>query len=611
MSSVRRWFLFPFPECQALPLAHNNEIQESGSGERPLLIGTRGSALALWQANAVRRWLLDRTPAQAVELSIITSDGDRDKHSPLTKIGGRGVFASALQHALLAGEIDAAVHSTKDLPGITPQGLTIAAFPEREIALDALISRHGVGLGDLPPSPVIGTSSRRRAVQILALRPDARIVDLRGNIDTRLRKSRTDAYDAIILAAAGLTRMGWEHEVTELLPLDVFTPAPGQGVLAIETRIAPDSGWEAARELDDSDVRMAVTVERAFLQGVGGGCTTPIGAHAILVGSGASQRIELHAMLATDEGDRIERAHESFPVAKAMDEVFALAQRMLQSVQPAWAGASLGAPVSAGRSPLAGARVLVTGSPEVAAAEAAQLTAAGAEPVMLPTVRTEPTPDQAALDAAIDDAVAGAYDWVMVTSANAVPPIASRLHEGQPIDAKVAAVGERTASALAEAGIAVSLVPQEMSAVGLLAALESEPLAGKRILLPASDIARPVLAEGLRARGAQVDVVTAYRTVPADAIDVGMRELLRREETNAVFLASPSAVTGLVHLLGADVAAISGAFFVAIGETTAHAMRDAQLPVHAVATTPTPEGMIEALLSCYGATVVSGERIPS
>ncbi len=598
-------------------------LSKQNSVLRPeLLVGTRGSALALRQANAVRGWLLARDGDRQVELSIITSDGDRDKQSPLMTIGGRGVFTSALQGALLAGEIDLAVHSAKDLPGITPHGLEIAAFPQREIALDALISRHGLGLQSLPPSPIIGTSSRRRAVQILALRPDARIADLRGNIDTRLRKARTGTYDAIVLAAAGLARMGWEREITELLPIETFTPAPGQGALAIETRSALDAGWIRARELDIADVRLTVMVERAFLQGVGGGCTTPIGAHAAITGTGEEPRIEFHAMLSNDDGTRLERTREDFAPASAMDEVFSLAQRMLHSVQPSWAGASFETAERGGKSPLHGARVLVTGTPDVAGAQMALLHRFDADPFFFPTVLIEPVTGSANLDQAMADVAAGTYEWVVVTSANAVAAIANHVATNGGVNARVAAVGERTMDALSNIGVHVSLVPARMSASGLLAAMVSEPLTGKRILLPASNLIRPALADGLRAMGAAVDVVTAYRTVPVTAVAGEIIASLKNDETNAVMLSSPSAVASLVDLLGVDVATISGAFFIAIGETTATTMRAANLPVHAVAGEPTAYGMVNALLGCYGvdqalselsepSELATGERKPA
>ncbi|HEU0164648.1 MAG TPA: hydroxymethylbilane synthase [Thermomicrobiales bacterium] len=562
------------------------------TGTRPLLIGTRGSALALWQAHAVRDRLQDGAGVSAAELKVINSDGDRDKQSPLAAIGGRGVFASALQHALLAGEIDAAVHSAKDLPGLTPEGLEIAAFPERENPLDAIVSRHGVGLSELPPSPVIGTSSRRRAVQILALRPDATIVELRGNIDTRLRKSRSGDYDAIVIAAAGLIRMGWEDQITEVLAIDQFTPSPGQGVLAVETRLAPDAAASAVRRLDDEVVRLAIEAERAFLQGVGGGCTSPIGAFARLDGD----RLEFFGMLASEDGDRIERVHGWFPLATARDRIFDAATRMLASIEGSWPGA----PLASGQvASLRELRVLITGTPAVADGQAAQLELEGAIPVYVPTVRIEPAGDQVAIDRAAGSLVDGDVDWLVVTSANAVAPIAERLGGRREIapSVQVAVVGERTAEALSNAGIRVDIVAGGGGATGLLAALEAQEMVGQRVLCLLSDIARSELVDGVRARGADVEVVIAYRTIAVDELDPGLRESLKAEPVDGVFFSSPSAVASLRTLLGADANVLDRAHLVAIGETTAEAMREVGLTVGAIASSPDPAAMIAALRS--------------
>ncbi len=341
------------------------------------------------------------------------------------------------------------------------------------------------------------------------------------------------------------------------------------------------------------------------MQGVGGGCTTPIGAHAAIAGNGEAQHIVFHAMLASDEGDRLERTREEFSLDRAADEVFALAQRMLRSVQPSWVGVSFGSDGEGRVSPLSGARVLVTGTPDPVQSQIIALRKMGADPVLIPTVRIEPTTDPDALDRAITDAINGSYDWMMVTSANAVPAIAERLSGGQVMKTTVGAVGEKTAEALSNIGVHVSVVPEIQSAEGLLHAMAKKTLQGTRILLPLSSIARPTLAEGLRERGAVVDVVTAYQTVPVRELDEHTRTMLKSQETNAVFLSSPSAVRSLVDMLGSSIGTISGAFFVAIGETTAAAMRAVDLPVHAIAGTPSADGMVMALLSCYGIDTTS------
>jgi len=200
-----------------------------------VVIGTRGSGLAVAQATQVMGLIEARMPGARAEMAVIRTEGDTDKLSPLSMIGGQGVFTSALETALVAGEIDVAVHSAKDLPSFEASGVALA-FLSREDPRDALVSRHGLCLDDLPPGPRIGTSSRRRATQVLAARPDARVVELRGNIDTRLGRALGDDLDGIVIAVAGVTRMGWQGRITEYLSLDRFVPAPRARRIARSTR---------------------------------------------------------------------------------------------------------------------------------------------------------------------------------------------------------------------------------------------------------------------------------------------------------------------------------------------------------------------------------------
>jgi hydroxymethylbilane synthase len=239
-----------------------------------LVIGSRGSQLALWQA----RWIAARLAERGHEtrIEIIKTTGDKITDVPLAKVGTKGLFTKEIEEALLAGRIDLAVHSLKDLPTELPAGLEIAAIPEREDARDAMI---GAKLKDLQQGAKVGTSSLRRAAQLRAVRPDLAIEPVRGNLDTRVRKLDEGQYEAIVLASAGLTRLGWAHRIAEILPPELMCPAVGQGALAVETR----AGGEAAQicsALDHPVTRAAVTAERAVLASLGGGCQVPIGAHA-------------------------------------------------------------------------------------------------------------------------------------------------------------------------------------------------------------------------------------------------------------------------------------------------------------------------------------------
>jgi hydroxymethylbilane synthase len=243
---------------------------------RAVTIGTRGSKLALWQAEWVRSALMQRFPGSQVELLIIKTQGDKILDVPLAKVGGKGLFVKEIEEALQVGRVDLAVHSMKDMPTEIPAGITIGAVPERETPGDVFLSRDGRTLRETPLGAVIGTSSLRRAAQLRQLRPDVKIVSLRGNLDTRLRKLETEDLSAIVLAAAGVKRLGLEQRITEHLPLEFMLPAVGQGALCIEIREKNPRIQPMAAALDHSPTRMAVMGERAFLRRLQGGCQVPI-----------------------------------------------------------------------------------------------------------------------------------------------------------------------------------------------------------------------------------------------------------------------------------------------------------------------------------------------
>ncbi|MFO7631769.1 MAG: hydroxymethylbilane synthase [Caldilinea sp.] len=250
---------------------------------RRVRLGTRGSALARWQTEHVASLLRAAWPGLEVEIEVLHTKGDRILDKPLPLIGGKGLFTAELEAALRSSEIDLAVHSLKDLPTEMPAGLVLGAIPPRADVHDAFVSRSALPLAHLSPGAVIGTSSRRRAAQLLHHFPHLRMADIRGNVDTRIRKALDPdgPYDATVLAMAGITRLECSEVVTETLSLDLMLPAPGQGALAVQCRndacvlalLAP---------LDDPATRAAVTAERAFLRGLGGGCSVPVAAYAYL-----------------------------------------------------------------------------------------------------------------------------------------------------------------------------------------------------------------------------------------------------------------------------------------------------------------------------------------
>ena len=245
-----------------------------------LTFATRPSALARWQTARVIQLLKDAHPGLECTEYVITTKGDRVLDRPLPEIGGKGLFTSELEEALLSGKVHAAVHSLKDLPVEATPGIVVAAIPEREAAYDVLVCGEGQTLSSLPEGARVGTCSLRRTAQLLARRPDLTILPLRGNVETRLRKVLSGEYDAIILAQAGLTRLGLQAHISEVFPLEVMLPAPGQGALAVQCQAEDTETLELRAAIHDPLTAAAVGAERAFLSGLGGGCSLPIAAFA-------------------------------------------------------------------------------------------------------------------------------------------------------------------------------------------------------------------------------------------------------------------------------------------------------------------------------------------
>ncbi|MCG6793616.1 hydroxymethylbilane synthase [Geobacillus sp. YHL] len=266
---------------------------------RNIVVGSRRSKLALTQTKWVINELKQLGAPFTFEVKEIVTKGDRVLDVTLSKVGGKGLFVKEIEHELLAGGIDMAVHSMKDMPAVLPKGLVIGAVPRREDARDVLVSKGNRMLSDLPPGSVIGTSSLRRSAQLLAYRPDLTIKWIRGNIDTRLAKLESEEYDAIVLAAAGLARMGWSDEViSDYLPLDVCVPAVGQGALAVECREEDEELREWLNRLNDEQTERAVRAERAFLQQMEGGCQVPIAGYAEV----KEGTVRLTALVASPDG---------------------------------------------------------------------------------------------------------------------------------------------------------------------------------------------------------------------------------------------------------------------------------------------------------------------
>lgn len=495
-----------------------------------LRIGTRGSALAMVQARIVAEAL-----DGGAELVVIRTAGDRSDR-PIMELGD-GAFVTAIEDALRAGDIDLAVHSLKDLPTEDRPGLVLGAIMERADPRDVLVTRERTGLAALPQGAVVGTSSPRRAAFVRALRPDVVTRDIRGNVDTRLRKVQDGEFDAAVLARAGLDRLGLAVHVEEILDIALCPPAPGQGALAVQCRAGDRPTLERLRAVDHADTRAAVTAERAALRELGASCEIPFGAY----GRVEDGEVVLDAALVTERGIRRARERGADPV-----EVGRRAARAVAATQR-----------------MSGTVILTR--ERVDELLRTELRARGLEVLETPSVRTEPLADEGTLADSIRGL--GPDDLLVLTSAAGVNAVAAAMR-GLPRRVRVAAVGPSSAASARAAGLDVVFVGAgdgRSLAVGL-------PLPRGEVLLARSDRALRDLPELLRQRGARVREVVAYTTVVGlEAYRAAaLLDAVARPGTSAV-ITSPSALEGLLECVSAE--HLRRLPLVAIGPSTAAAIR--------------------------------------
>ncbi len=593
-----------------------------------LRLGTRASTLAVTQSTHVAEAL--RGLGHEVELVRITTRGDRMRGS-LTALAGLGVFAAELRTALLTGECDFAVHSLKDLPVERVPGLVIAAIPEREDPRDALCARDGLRLASLPSNARVGTGSPRRVAQLRGIRQDLEYVDIRGNIETRLSRVAPGDLDAVVLAAAGLNRLGLEGRITEHLDL---LPSPGQGALALECRSGNDEVREALAALDDADTRVAVTAEREMLRALGGGCAAPIGAlgaPAMSPGSGGSSSRTVGAgqpsshlsagPARTRNGRDSDKPHLTGGVY-AMDG----SRRLILSIsisnpeaagqwiaqEMVMRGANDICDVAATRESrledfhqdrventqqdifrdihqdvFAGRALWPRGHelrntcvflPREEGSLSAALEAAGPQVVCEPLIRRRtltPTGD-----------LTGA-DWVAVTSARTVDTL-TELGWRIPDEARIAAVGGATARALEAVGYTVDLVPAGSSSAADL--LSVWPEGSGRVIIPGSALSSPELVNGLRNKGYDAHALPIYTVDPVSAPSPNLASAWHRGHFDAVIVTSGSVTRAIDSLLGWP----SGIRVLAFGQPTAAALADLGVAA-AVSPGQDPASVVRAL----------------
>jgi len=295
--------------------------------KKNIRIGTRGSQLALWQSNYIKSRIEGLFKDIQVEIITIKTTGDRITDRPLAMVGGKGLFVKEIENALLENEVDLAVHSMKDMPGVLPQGLVIGAIPERENPFDVMLSKENLQLSEYEKGAKVGTSSLRRGSQIKHIRPDLEIVPIRGNLDTRIKKMKSGEYDAIVLAAAGLIRLGQEKEITEYLDESLMTPAVGQGALCIETRENDEEIAPVIEKLNHYDTRTCVEGERAFLKQIEGSCHIPVACY----GKMDQGNVHLTSVVASEDGEQLIKETITSPADQVEQSGRKLANQLLDN----------------------------------------------------------------------------------------------------------------------------------------------------------------------------------------------------------------------------------------------------------------------------------------
>ncbi len=614
-----------------------------------LIIGSRGSRLALWQANWIKNRLEKTHPGLVVEIEVIKTTGDKLTEASLTQIGGKGVFTKEIEDALLERRVDLAVHSLKDLPTTLPDGLHIAAITEREDVRDALLVNQSLrdkvnSIKDLPQGARIGTSSLRRRAQLLHQRPDLQISELRGNVDTRLRKLDEGEYDAIILASAGLIRLGFSDRIAARLDVGEMLTAVGQAALGIETRIDDQRTNLLLEPLNHWPTRHATEAERAVLRELGGGCAVPIAAFARIRKDKSEGRkmgkLILEALVADVEGKQMIRRQVSGPINQAEELGAQLAESLVDAgardllprigdgqrapdqtppaprkeKKPAKSPGGVSVQTAAieveakevnAERPLANRRIIVTRSIRQSGELTKALEQLGAEVIACPTIEIKEPSSWEQLDRALK--YLSWYNWLAFTSSNGVEYFLKRLDElghgrAELMMHRVCAVGRKTAEKLKSERVSVDLKPARFTAESLVEEFIKrfgvrQRLRGSRMLLPASRTTRDVIRPALDKIGVYVEVVEAYQTVLPAAAGEDVMKLVRNSNADYIIFTSPSTVANLATLLETDhlTPQLPKTRVACIGPVTAEAARLHGLEVHIQPEEHTGQAIVRAL----------------
>ncbi|MBC7901061.1 MAG: hydroxymethylbilane synthase [Saprospiraceae bacterium] len=534
--------------------------------EQKLIIGTRGSDLAMWQSNFVASELQKHFPDLSIEIKIIHTTGDKIVDVALAKIGDKGLFTRQIENALLDGEIDLAVHSLKDLQTVQPEGLIIGTVLEREVSNDVLISKKYDSIDELPHGAKVATGSLRRRSQLLNFRPDLQIFDIRGNVPTRLEKFAASDLDAMILAYAGLHRLGLDSHIKQIIPFDIMLPAVGQGAVAVEIRDGDNETSCFVEKLGHAVTQICVTAERSFLRTIEGGCQVPVGAVAWLDGG----TIHLEGMAGNLDGSVNLRETISGPkddadglgmqlglilIEKGSDKLLAEARTMDEAGETS---ASMKTKV-----------VLVIREDDDFSSILRQ---SGFEVLNLPLIHTEPVEDLVELD--IKLGTLDKYDGIFLTSPVAAAIFLERVNAFESFVGKFYVLGERTKSLFDGKNVDLAFSKNANTAKEFISSFETEEFTGKNFLFMRGDKSMRTIPWLLRT-SAVVDEVVVYRTVENPVSGEMVRNIEKKiegGEIDWICFFSPSAIDAFVNLFSSDEAKIINT--AVIGETTANRARE-------------------------------------
>ena len=516
-------------------------------------IGTRGSKLALYQAYRVKDELEQKFPKKRFEIVVIKTKGDKILDVPLSKIGDKGLFTKELEVAMFNDEIDMAVHSLKDLPTIFPEGTKLGAVLERGTVNDALVSKDHLKLSELTSEHTIATSSLRRKAQLLRLNPDFNIVEIRGNVNTRIRKMNEGYCDAMIMAGAGLQRLEMDEAITEILDPETMIPACGQGAIAIEIKDNDPEIEAIIAQINHKETMITSSAERVFLNTLEGGCQIPVGSTCKVEGD----KVKFTGFVASINGSDFLKETVSGPVENANEIAKNLANKLFNAggkeILDAIRTENL--PVTKTELPLKDKVIISTRPVDIHDDLPELLTKAGASVVSLPMIQIEQTQLSATEEQSLQ--TLDQYQWIIFTSKNGVVSFFKQMIETLgnttlPTDLKIAVIGKNTAAELDYYGYAPYFTANENSSDGLLKELkEKHNLQNQNILLALGNLAGDKLETEL-SKANSVTRINTYQTVKPLAADSKILDAISTEKYDLIVFTSPSTFNNFCHFYGTE-----------------------------------------------------------